>query len=231
MHRYRIIFIKDGDFACLSHLDLQRTFIRALRRAGMPLLYSQGFNPQPRLSFAAPLAVGIAGDGEYLEFDLVNQLESEKIKTALNECLPDELAVLSVQEVDPHAPVLASQVVAALYLVIFSPPVPELAPTVQSLLGSPVLEVERKGKKTKKTVDIRPFIDNLYLQNAIEEDKLFMVLATGNQGGTRPAEVMTLLPTQTGPEQVRRLAIFTSGTNEYITPGGKTVSDYLDRPL
>ncbi len=229
MHRYRIVFIKEGDFACLSHLDLQRTFIRTLRRAGLPLLYSQGFNPQPRLSFAAPLAVGIVGDGEFLEFDLINHIESETIKTALNGLLPPELAVRSVREVDPHAPVLASQVGAALYLVIFSPPVPELAPAVQSLLAAPVLEVERPGKKTIKRVDIRPFIYNLYLQNAFEEDKLLMFIATGNQGGTRPAEVMSLLPSQTGPEQVRRLAIFISSANDYITPEGEALSAYLDR--
>ncbi len=229
MYRYRIIFSKEGDFACLSHLDLQRTFIRTLRRSGMPLLYSQGFNPQPRLSFAAPLAVGIAGAGEYLEFDLSSHLESETIKAALNKLLPGELAVSSVEEVDPHAPVLASQVAAALYLAIYAPPVPELAPAVQSLVTADVLEVERQGKKTKNRVDIRPFIYNLYLQNTSDKDKLFMFLATGNQGGTRPAEVMSLLPSQTGPEQVRRLAIFISGTNDYITPEGETLSAYLDR--
>lgn len=229
MHRYRIIFVKEGDFACLSHLDLQRTFIRALRRAGMPLLYSQGFNPQPRLSFAAPLAVGIAGDGEFLEVDLDSYLESEEIKTSLNGLLPPELAVRAVQEVDPEGPVLASQVAAALYLVIFSPPVPELVPAVQAIMASPRLEVERPGKISKKRVDIRPFIYNLYLQNTFEKDKLFMFLATGNQGGTRPGEVMTLLPLQTGSEQVRRLVIFTSGANDYMTPEGEALSAYLDR--
>lgn len=228
MHRYRVIFVKEGDFACLSHLDLQRTFIRVLRRTGMPLAYSQGFNPQPRLSFAAPLAVGITGDREYLEFDLTRQLDSEKIKTDLNRILPGELAVRIVREIDPKGPVLASLVKAAFYVAFFSPPVPELTPAVKYLHDSSVLEIERKGKKINKRVNIRPFIYNLYLQNASEEDKLFMFLATGNQGGTRPAEVMSLLQIQPGSEKVQRLGIFISGNNEFITPEGETLSNFLD---
>ncbi len=228
MHRYRIIFVKEGDFACLSHLDLQRTFIRVLRRAGMPLAYSQGFNPQPRLSFAAPLAVGITGDREYLEIDFFRQLDSEKIKADLNSILPAELAVRMAQEIDPKGPVLASLVKAAFYVAIFSPPVPELIPLVKNLYGSSVLEVERKGKKINKRVDIKAFIYNLYLQNAPEEDKLFMFLATGNLGGTRPAEVISLLPIKSEPEKVRRLGIFISGNNgdEFITPEGETLSTF-----
>ncbi|MEW5921497.1 MAG: TIGR03936 family radical SAM-associated protein [Bacillota bacterium] len=229
MYRYRVIFIKEGDFTCLSHLDLQRTFIRALRRAGVPLAFSQGFNPQPRLSFAAPLAVGIESDGEYLEFDLTLPRESDQLKSALNRQLPPELAIRRVQEVDPDAPFLTSLVQAALYIAVFPNPVAELASAVQSLKESAVLEVERKGNNAKKRVDIRPFIYSLHLQNASGESKLFMFLATGNQGGARPGEVLKLLPLQDGLIRVRRLAIFVQGPKDYITPEGETLSAYLDR--
>lgn len=228
MYRYRVVFVKEGEFACLSHLDLQRTFIRVLRRAGLPLAYSQGFNPQPRLSFAAPLAVGISGEREYLEFDLVSPRESKKIKDLLNSFLPRELAVQSVEQTDAAAIILASRVEAALYLAVISPPVPDLAAAVRSMMSSPVLEVERQGKSSKKRLDIRPFIYNLYLQNTNEEDKLFMFLATGNQGGARPAEVLELLPLQEATALVRRLTIFVDGENEYLTPRGESLSHFLD---
>lgn len=228
MYRYRVVFIKEGEFICLSHLDLQRTFIRVLRRSGLPLAYSQGYNPQPRLSFAAPLAVGIASDGEYLEFDLVSSWESQKIKQSLNRLLPRELEVRSVQETDAAAPLLASQVEAALYLTISSTPFPGLAAAVEFILASSVLEVERQGKNTIKLVNIRPLIYNLYLQDSFEEDKIFMFLATGNQGGTRPAELMKFLPLTAETTKVCRRAIFICKNNNYITPEGERFTTFLE---
>lgn len=229
MYRYRIIFVKEGDFTCLSHLDLQRTFIRALRRAGLPLVFSQGFNPQPRLSFAAPLAVGIESIGEYLEFDLTSHWDSNELASALNRQLPPELAVRSVQETDPGAPFLTSRVEAALYIAFFSGPVTELASAVQSLEDAVVLEVERKGKNSSKRVNIKPFIFNLYLQKTVGESKLFMFLAAGNQGGARPDEVLKLLPLCNGLIRVRRLAIFIGGPEGYYTPQGETLSAFFER--
>lgn len=230
MYRYLIVFAKEGEFACLSHLDLQRTFIRALRRAGVPLVYSQGFNPQPRLSFAAPLAVGIESNREYLEVDLAAYMESAELERSLNCQLPPALAVQKVQPADPLAPALAAQVEAALYLASFSSYTPELDAAVQSLAGSAALEVERPGKDRQKKVNIRPFIYNLYLQNASGEGKLFMFLATGNRGGARPSEIIDLLPCQAGPVKVRRLSVFIPGPDGYITPEGEALSLFWERP-
>lgn len=229
MYRYRAIFIKEGDFAFLSHLDLQRTFIRALCRAGVPLVFSQGFNPQPRLSFAAPLAVGIESSGEYLEFDLTRHWDSNELVAALSRQLPPQLAVRSVQETDPGAPFLTSLVEAALYLAVLAGPVTELAAAVQSLQDAAALTVERKGKNTSKRVDIKPFIYKLYLQKTSAESKLFMFLAAGNQGGARPAEVLNLLPLGNSVKRVRRLAIFLGGPQGYHTPQGETLSAFLER--
>lgn len=231
MYRYRLVFVKEGEFIFLSHLDLQRTFIRVLRRAGLPLSYSQGFNPQPRLSFAAPLAVGIASTGEYLEFDLFSPREENNIKEALNALLPAELTVQRVEPVDHTAPFLTSQVEAALYLATVSPPNRELPAAVQSIMAAAALEVERQGKKGKKSVNVRPFIYKLCLQNTFEEDKLFMFLATGNQGGTRPAEIVDLLPLQHRNVHVRRLSVFISGNGDYLTPDGESVAAFLQRWL
>jgi len=229
MYRYRINFTKEGEFACLSHLELQRTFIRALRRAGVPMAYSQGFNPQPRISFAAPLAVGIESNNEYLEVDLSASLKSDELKRALNCQLPPALAVQKVQPADPLAPALAAQVEAALYLVNFSSYALEFAAAVQSLAGATVLEVERPGKDRQKKVNIRPFIYNLCLQNVSGEGKLFMFLATGNRGGARPSEIIDLLPRQTGPVKVRRLSVFIPGPEGYITPEGEALPLFWER--
>jgi len=230
MYRYRIVFAREGEFACLSHLELQRTFIRALRRAGVPLVYSQGFNPQPRLSFAAPLAVGIESNREYLEVDLTACRESAELKSSLNCQLPPALAVQKVQPADPLAPALAAQVEASLYLAVFSPYTPELTAALQSVAAAAVLEVERPGKDRQKRVNIRPFIYNLCLQNASGEGKLFMFLATGNRGGARPSEIIDLLPRPAERVRVRRLSVFIPGPEGYITPEGETLSFFCARP-
>ncbi len=226
MYRYRAVLIKQGEFTFLSHLDLQRTLIRALRRAGLPLAYSQGFNPQPRLSFAAPLALGIESDGEYLEFELTRQEDSEELLAALNRQLPPELAVRSLQETDPRAPFLTSLVEGALYMAVFAGPLTGLAGAVQALQAAAVLEVERKGKNASRRVNIRPFIYNLCLQNTGKEGKLFMFLATGNKGGARPDEVLSLLPPEYNLKQVRRLAVFVRDAAGYQTPLGETLSAF-----
>ena len=70
VQRIRTRFRKTGELKAISHLDLMRTFERALRRTGLPLRMSEGFNPRPRLSFPAALPVGIEGLNEIMEFDL-----------------------------------------------------------------------------------------------------------------------------------------------------------------
>jgi radical SAM-linked protein len=230
MYRFRIVFAKEGEFACLSHLELQRTFIRALRRAAVPMAYSQGFNPQPRLSFAAPLAVGIESDREYLEVDLAANMECNALKQSLNCQLPPALAVQKVQPADPLLPALAAQVEAALYLAVFSSYTLELAEAVQALATVAVLDVERPAKDRQKKVNIRPFIYNLCLQNASGEGKLFMFLATGNRGGARPSEIIDLLPRQNELQRVRRLSVFIAASEGYITPEGEPLSFFCERP-
>jgi radical SAM-linked protein len=103
MYRYRFCFSKEKEMKYISHLDLQRTFMRALRRASVPVAYTQGFNPQPRLVFAAPLAVGIEGKNEYFDLFLVRRWDENVLKRVLQEQLPVGLEVKATLPVDPLA--------------------------------------------------------------------------------------------------------------------------------
>jgi len=91
-------------------------FIRALRRASIPVAYSKGFNPQPRLSFAAPLAVGMEGENEYLDLYLSEPWKEETLKDSLNKQLPPELKIKKIKTVKADLPPVSAVLGAALYV-------------------------------------------------------------------------------------------------------------------
>jgi radical SAM-linked protein len=134
MYHYLLSFSKEGDIKFISHLDLMRTFIRALRRAEMPVAYSQGFSPQPRLTFAAPLAVGLEARNEYLDLYLTEAWQNERILQALNGQLPLGIKVKGVHEVELNKDPLSSMVTAALYIALLSPHPGDLSEDLQNIL-------------------------------------------------------------------------------------------------
>ncbi|MFA4886471.1 MAG: TIGR03936 family radical SAM-associated protein, partial [Desulfotomaculaceae bacterium] len=88
MFRYRIIYAKEGPARYISHLDLLRVFDRAARRGGLPVAYTQGFNPHPKMSFAAPLSVGTAGEAEFADMELTRDIPVADMESALAGSMP-----------------------------------------------------------------------------------------------------------------------------------------------
>ena len=84
----RLVFSKKGLAKYISHLDMQRTMQRTLRRAGIPVWYSEGFNPHPYLCFASPLSVGIEGENEIIDFRLAEEMPFEEMKSRFNQAFP-----------------------------------------------------------------------------------------------------------------------------------------------
>lgn len=115
MTRIRFRFARGKELCYLSHLDMLRLFQRAMRRAALPLAFTQGFSPRPRFSLAAPLPVGATAAKEYGEVDLAEPLEPVSFLRRLGEQLPAGLALTGAVTVPPGAPSLAAEVNAALY--------------------------------------------------------------------------------------------------------------------
>ena len=233
MYHYLLTFSKAGDLRFISHLDLLRTFIRSARRAGIPAAYSKGYNPQPKFIFAAPLAVGIEGENEYLDLYLREAWETDKISESLNMQLPAGLKVHKIRQVDLNRPPLSATVGAALYKVLFSPVSPDLEQALHDIISADTVLLERKGKKDKKTLNIRPFIYLLSMKKLEGEmGVLFMLLAPGNKGGTRPQEIMSLLPLgdSGGRTKIKifRKDLFVMYNNRFKTPEGLSPSEYLE---
>ncbi|NLN06012.1 MAG: DUF2344 domain-containing protein [Firmicutes bacterium] len=188
--RIWIKFAKQDLMRYLSHLDLMRTWQRAVRRAALPLVYSRGFNPHPKLSFASALPVGVASAAEYADIYFAGELSAADMEK-LQGALPAGLALLCWRSVPEGIPPLMSLVRAAAWSVPLPAGVRKTEARVEELLHAPFLPVRRKGKKGEKTVDIRPSV----LQLAVDRPgrRLTMLLAAGADGGARPREVLELL--------------------------------------
>jgi radical SAM-linked protein len=149
LSRYRIQYSKRGTARYISHLDLVRTLERAFRRAGLPIAFSEGFNPHPRFSFAAPLPVGVEGLAEVLEVEMQEPIDHQQLAERLNGVLPQGLVVLEVTDVPDNAPAPMAALTGAGYIVHIDDgdlpgPLPEGA--VENFLALEQIEVTRKGK-------------------------------------------------------------------------------------
>ena len=113
--RIRITFVKQGALRYTGHLDLHKLWERALRRAELPLAYSQGFHPQPKMNMAAALPLGFSSRCEVMDMKLEQDIPLETLPTRLNSTLPSGLQVIDVQQVDDRAPALQTQVLSAEY--------------------------------------------------------------------------------------------------------------------
>ena len=125
VQRLRLRYAKRGRLRFSSHRDFQRAFERAIRRAGVPMAYSAGFNPHPKISYAGAAPTGTASEAEYLEIAVVERLDPQAVRKALDESLPPGLDVLEV--VEAHGGSLPDRITASLWLVELPTLSPEAA--------------------------------------------------------------------------------------------------------
>ncbi len=143
----RVIFSKTGYAKFISHLDLQRTMMRIMRRAGLPLWLTQGFNPHPYLNFCSPLSIGIEGEHEYMDFKVAEILPFEEIKERLQANMPTGFEILEVYKADREY----KEVEFASYRL-------ELGvknKTVEEFISLPEIKVIKKTKKSEKEIDLK----------------------------------------------------------------------------
>jgi radical SAM-linked protein len=199
--RIRITFVKQGALRYTGHLDLHKLWERAARRAELPLAYSQGFHPQPKMNMAAALPLGFSSRCEVMDMKLERDIPLEDLPTRLNTTLPSGLQVVDVEQVDEREPALQTQVRAAEYEVTLTEPVDqaELEQKIHSVLELQTIRRERRGKM----YDLRPLIEELQMMESggspSGKDQgpslqtIFMRL-TAREGATgRPEEVLDVL--------------------------------------
>lgn len=186
--RVRITFTKQGALRYTGHLDLHKLWERAARRAELPLAYSQGFHPQPRMNMAAALPLGFSSRCEVLDMRLEHDIPLDNLPARLNGTLPPGLQVVDVEQVDERLPALQTQVQAAEYEVTLTEAIDRsaLESRIDSVIESKAIPRERRGKM----YDLRPLIEELRL---FADDGLFMRLSAREGATGRPEEVLDVL--------------------------------------
>jgi len=198
--RIRITFVKQGPLRYTGHLDLHKLWERAARRAELPLAYSQGFHPQPKMNMAAALPLGFSSRCEVMDMKLEHDIPLNNLATRLNDTLPYGIQVVDVEQVEERAPALQTQVRSAEYEVTLTEPIDrsELKRKIDSVIESKALPRERRGKM----YDLRPLIEEITVHSSpvgIRDRgegagvRVFMRLAAREGATGRPEEVLDVL--------------------------------------
>lgn len=219
--KYRIRYSKTGTARFTSHLDVLRALTRTLRRAGLPVAFSAGFNPKPQLSFGPPLPLGVESFAEYFDLELNVPLEEAEVLLALKQHLPPGLEVITLKQLDPKAPSLMADVDSIYYQFLLARKNPEI-PDGQvekefaALWANPELIITKKTKKGEKKVNIRPLWKSYDLVfNADGEIAFQIEVAFGPQGTIRPDDFGSFLVAAFRIKRIRRTEVRFKGGQRY----------------
>ena len=207
MQRLRISFSRDEEVKFLSHLDLMRLWERAFRRAEIPLAYSEGYNPHPHLSLAAPLSIGMTSQAELMDVFLSHWLSPQAFISQVDQQLPAGISVTKIWIASLEEPSLQSKVRFAEYEVTLAveKTQQEIEAAIQSLLAARELQWQHIRDKMARNYDLRSLIDDLWF---ISTDNsictLGMRLRTGSNGTGRPEQVTKALGFSQNPTSIHR---------------------------
>ncbi len=206
--RVRILYEKGEGIKFISHLDEFRMWERTLRRADLPLLYKQGFNPQPHMQFASPLGVGFTGTREPIDITFSPPIALEELQERIQAKLPPAVKLHQITEVPLKTKSLQSLLIGAEYTIIIYAEPGELdaaliSNRIEDLLAQNEIVRERERKGAKYTYNLRPLIFELRYEGYIEESEehhIFLRVQQREGATGRPDEVVSAL----GLEQYAR---------------------------
>lgn len=196
-----VVFEKSPRLRHIGHLDLMRAMQRALRRSGLPLRYSQGFNPHILLSFAAPLSVGMPGQREIMEVPIEGTMTEAAFSAMLSPALPPDLPLLSCRAVPDEHPAPMALLAAATYEAKFRETPDGLGNAVERYLNQSEIPALRKTKSGEKPCDLKPMIYGLSLTG----DTLRMTLALCEAATCKPDLLLDSLFSFAGTVRPRAL--------------------------
>lgn len=221
--RFRVRFAKEGRAAYLGHLDLMATIARAFKRAGVPVIYSRGFHPQPRFSFGPALMTGIISRFEYFDVDIAPPTGAEASEGTkpdscierVNAGLPEGLRLLCVEAIPTHAPSLGVSIIGARYEVTERfpgdfPPEDQRVERLRWFLAAPSVEIQNERKR----YDVRPHVNGA---GVIEGGFRVELQIAPSRPGARPTDVVRAILDMPDPLQARRFRIVKTETT-FSTP-------------
>lgn len=207
MQRLRIRFSRGEEIKFISHLDLIRLWQRALNRAGVALAYSEGFNPHPRLSLAAPLALGVTSEAELMDVTLTKWSSPHAFTTAVSRQLPRGIEISQVYNTPLTMPSLQSQVRYAEYTVGIETEKSreDIEAAIAALLAKESLPWQHQRDTGPRRYDLRALIDDIWLADwRAGRSNIGMRLRCDSNGSGRPEQVAAALGFRRYPASIHR---------------------------
>jgi radical SAM-linked protein len=193
VQKLRLRYAKRGPLRFSSHRDVARAFERALRRAGVPMAYSQGFSPHPKISWIGASPTGVASEAEYVEIQVIEQVEPTTLVAALDAVLPSGLDLL---EAVPAigSPSLTERIDASHWRIeLPGVPAERLQSGVAQLLNVEKAEVQRLTKQGMRTIDVRPAVVSAEVSGINEAYGILDVVVRQVTPTVRPDDVLSAL--------------------------------------
>ena len=185
MTDFRITFSKTGPLVFISHLDLAHTFVRAFNRAGLPLRYSEGFNPHPKLVFALPLSVGMAGENEMCDVGLKQDMSKEEFEEKIRAVMPPHITIKNVSEAGGKF----KNIKSAEYLYTL-PEITGICDNMKKFLSKDDITVTKKTKSGEKDINIKPQIFSYHIAEISGNTELVLCIDASSAGYLNPEYVI-----------------------------------------
>ena len=200
--RLRIHFNKTEAMRFTSHLDLHRTWERTIRRSGLPLAYTQGYRPHPRINLGSALPLGFTSQDEVVDIWLEADSPIEDIESALCRAAPPGISIQGIEAVDGRFPALQSVLGAAEYEITLLEPLADLYNRVEHILEAGSLPRQRRGKD----YDLRSLIYHIsFLPDDSDGNQRLLLLLSARENATgRPEEVIAALGGDPAAARVHR---------------------------
>lgn len=195
VQRMRVTFARGESVKYITHLDLMRFWERALRRANVPIAYSEGFSPHAQISLAAPLPVGTTSEAELMDVFLAERITPKSLLSDVSSQLPPDMRAVSAEEVGLGLPALQADVRFAEYDVDVEPPDGgDAREAVVRFLAADAIPWEHRREDQVRSYDIRSFVDTIEVVQADGiATGLHMRLKNDSSGSGRPEQVVLAL--------------------------------------
>ena len=214
-------FQKDKGISYTSHLDVQRTLQRAFRRANLPLAYTKGFNPHPKLSFATALATGFSSAGEWIDVELEQDVSPEDFIARANAAVPSGMRFVTAFVADDTIDTLSKLLCSARYTIslFWENPISkeQIEAALKQLLNEKEVIVQKKTKSGIRPTDIRPeILEAFVLDDSDAPVQIELLGSLTVSGGLRVETFLNALYDRlgvTGFATVHRTAMYFTGTD------------------
>ncbi len=229
IYRYRAKFQKLGRSRFLGHLDMVRALTMALRRAGVQVLYTEGFKPRPKVALSPALSLGVASHAEYLDFDMAAPIELDSFLVTVNDKMPEGLRLIAIVPIELQSMALQESITLAQYRArIPNVSREELERSVEQFLRAESVLVTRVRKGKEKTFDLRAVVETAHVEadGALSFSLKFDVL-----GSPKHSELLGVLvgEERAADAEVERLELFSSLAERLVSPlvAGRTLRPSL----